>query len=102
MLSVVGPEQFDDLNAGFVQELFAEYLASPEAVDDEWRALFEAAPAPLLEGHPLVERLRRLRPHLLGDGDGSARVEAAPPPKLLRGGAAAVSLLKGPRTPGHL
>ncbi|MGH3115157.1 MAG: 2-oxoglutarate dehydrogenase E1 subunit family protein, partial [Gaiellaceae bacterium] len=35
------PDQFDDLNSGFVQELFAEYLASPEAVDPQWRALFE-------------------------------------------------------------
>jgi 2-oxoglutarate dehydrogenase E1 component len=103
MLSVVGPEQFDDLNAGFVQELFAEYLASPEAVDDEWRALFEAAPAPLLEGHPLVRRLRELGPDILGDGDGSARVEAAAPPTLLLGGvAAAMSLIKAHRTHGHL
>jgi 2-oxoglutarate dehydrogenase E1 component len=103
MLSVVGPEQFDDLNAGFVQELFAEYLASPEAVDDEWRALFEAAPASLLEGHPLVKRLRELHPEILGDGDGSARVEAAARPMLLLGGvAAAMSLIKAHRTHGHL
>src|SRR5918995_111121 len=103
MLSVVGPEQFDDLNAGFVQELFAEYLDSPETVDDEWRALFEAAPASLFEGHPLVKRLRELHPDILGDGDGSARVEAAAPPMLLLGGvAAAMSLIKAHRTHGHL
>src|SRR5688572_13513795 len=103
MLNVVGPEQFDDLNAGFVQELFAEYLASPEAVDDEWRALFEAAPTPLLEGHPLVKRLRELRPAIAEDGDGAARVEApAPPDQLLGGVAAAMSLIKAHRTHGHL
>ncbi|MGH3015138.1 MAG: 2-oxoglutarate dehydrogenase E1 subunit family protein, partial [Gaiellaceae bacterium] len=56
------PDQFDDLNSGFVQELFAEYLASPEAVDPQWRALFESGAAGLLEGHPLVRRLRELHP----------------------------------------
>jgi 2-oxoglutarate dehydrogenase E1 component len=99
---VVDPEQFDDLNAGFVQELFAEYLASPDAVEEEWRALFEAAPSPVLEGHPLVKRLRELHPEILGNGDGSA-VEAAAPPMLLLGGvAAAMSLIKAHRTHGHL
>jgi 2-oxoglutarate dehydrogenase E1 component len=103
---LVGQERFDDLNAGFVQELFAEYLASPDTVDDEWRALFEAAPRPLLESHPLVQRLRELQPGIGdgdGDGDGAARAErAAPTPQLLGGVAAAMSLIKAHRTHGHL
>jgi 2-oxoglutarate dehydrogenase E1 component len=103
---LVGQERFDDLNAGFVQELFAEYLASPDTVDDEWRALFEAAPRPLLESHPLVQRLRELQPGIAdgdGDGDGTARAEpAAPAPQLLGGVAAAMSLIKAHRTHGHL
>jgi 2-oxoglutarate dehydrogenase E1 component len=99
----VGPERFDDLNAGFVQELFAEYLASPEAVDEEWRELFEAAPKPLLESHPLVKRLRELQPETARDGDGAVRAErAAPAAQLLGGVAAAMSLIKAHRTHGHL
>jgi 2-oxoglutarate dehydrogenase E1 component len=105
ILNLVTEERFDDLNAGFVQELFAEYLASPEAVDDEWRALFEAAPRSLLESHPLVQRLRDLQPEFAVDGDGDGAVRAAPAaptPQLLGGVAAAMSLIKAHRTHGHL
>jgi 2-oxoglutarate dehydrogenase E1 component len=100
----VEPEQFDDLNSGFVQELFAEYLASPEAVDPEWRALFESSPAALVEHHPLVRRLRELYPAALGDGNGGAAAppSAAPPAELLGAVAAAMSLVKAHRTHGHL
>src|SRR5918996_2471754 len=104
ILKLVAQERFDDLNAGFVQELFAEYLASPDTVDDEWRALFEAAPQPLLESHPLVRRLRELQPDAApdGDGDGAVQAERAAPQQLLGGVAAAMSLIKAHRTHGHL
>jgi 2-oxoglutarate dehydrogenase E1 component len=101
------PDQFDDLNSGFVQELFAEYLASPEAVDPRWRALFESGAAGLLEGHPLVRRLRELHPDG-GPGNGAPAVTPAPaeaPPAdgvLLGAVAAAMSLVKAHRTHGHL
>jgi 2-oxoglutarate dehydrogenase E1 component len=104
----VEQEQFDDLNAGFVQELFAEYLASPEAVDPEWRALFESGSATLLEQHPLVQRLRELVPAARDGGNGRSTM-AQPPPAaapvdqtLLGGVAAAMSLVKAHRTHGHL
>jgi 2-oxoglutarate dehydrogenase E1 component len=104
----VEQEQFDDLNAGFVQELFAEYLASPEAVDPEWRALFESGSATLLEHHPLVRRLRELVP-AAGDGGNGGAATAEPSPAtvsadqtLLGGVAAAMSLVKAHRTHGHL
>ncbi len=96
----------DDLNSGFVQELFAEYLASPEAVDPEWRALFEARGAALLENHPLVRQLREAHPDG-GPGNGvvavsPAAVEAPPDDLVLGGVAAAMSLVKAHRTHGHL
>jgi 2-oxoglutarate dehydrogenase E1 component len=102
----VEPDQFDDLNSGFVQELFAEYLASPEAVDPQWRALFESGAAGLLEGHPLVQRLRELHPD---GGPGNGAPAVLPPPAeaprdgvLLGAVAAAMSLVKAHRTHGHL
>ena len=100
------PEQFDDLNAGFVQELFARYLDSPEAVDPEWRRLFESGSASLVASHPLVRRLRELYPDSLDGGNGApaaaAEARTAPAPVLLGAVAAAMSLVKAHRTHGHL
>jgi 2-oxoglutarate dehydrogenase E1 component len=102
----VEPEQFDDLNAGFVQELFARYLDSPEAVDPEWRRLFESGSATLVASHPLVRRLRELYPDSLDGGNGAPGTAAAPPTapsaQLLGAVAAAMSLVKAHRTHGHL
>jgi 2-oxoglutarate dehydrogenase E1 component len=97
-------QQFEDLNSGFVQELFAQYLASPEAVDPAWRALFEQAPDELLESSPIVQRIRELYPGAV-DGNGapaatSAETEA--PPLLLGAVAAAMALVKAHRMHGHL
>jgi 2-oxoglutarate dehydrogenase E1 component len=102
----VQEEQFDDLNSGFVQELFAEYLVSPDAVDPEWRALFESGPPTLLEQHPLVRRLRELVPASPDGGNGAATAAAptaaAVDQTLLGAVAAAMSLVKAHRTHGHL
>ncbi|HXV58145.1 MAG TPA: 2-oxoglutarate dehydrogenase E1 component [Gaiellaceae bacterium] len=100
-------ELFDDLNSGFVQELFAAYLDSPEAVPPEWRALFESQAGALLEHHPLAERLRELRPEGPPGGNGApaappAPAEAPPDTVLLGAVAAAMSLVKAHRTHGHL
>jgi 2-oxoglutarate dehydrogenase E1 component len=104
-------EQIDDLNTGFVEELFADYLAAPESVDPQWRALFEANPEALLEHLPLLRRLRELYPDGVPDGNGApaaappvAAGEAeGPPDRLLLGGVAAgMSLVKAHRMHGHL
>jgi 2-oxoglutarate dehydrogenase E1 component len=105
----VETDQIDDLNSGFVQELLADYLASPESVDPEWRALFESNPELVLAVLPNAERLRELSRD--GGGNGAptaapapapAPAEAAPDEVLLGGIAAAMSLVKAHRTHGHL
>ena len=102
-------EQIDDLNTGFVEELFAEYLAAPESVDPQWRALFEANPDALVEHLPLLRRLREIYPDGVPGGNGApaaapaTSVDEAPPDRLLLGGVAAgMSLVKAHRTHGHL
>ncbi|HSE80069.1 MAG TPA: 2-oxoglutarate dehydrogenase E1 component [Gaiellaceae bacterium] len=100
------PDQIDDLNSGFVQELLADYLASPESVDPEWRRLFESSPELVLAHLPNAERLRELS--LDGGGNGAPAAAAAPAPveapadDLLGGVAAAMSIVKAHRTHGHL
>ena len=98
-------QQFEDLNSGFVQELFAKYLASPEAVDPAWRALFEQAPEELVESSPLVQRVRQLYPDGGNGGNGAAATappEQEAPPLLLGAVAAAMALVKAHRMHGHL
>jgi 2-oxoglutarate dehydrogenase E1 component len=93
-------QRFEDLNSGFVQELFAQYLASPEAVDPAWRAYFEQAPE-LVDSSPVVQRIRELYPES-GDGGNGAAVAAEVPPLLLGAVAAAMALVKAHRMHGHL
>jgi 2-oxoglutarate dehydrogenase E1 component len=104
-VSGVEPDQIDDLNSGFVQELLADYLASPESVDPEWRELFESNPELVLARLPNGGRLRELS----RDGGGNGAPAPAPAPAeapaddlLLGGVAAAMSLVKAHRTHGHL
>jgi 2-oxoglutarate dehydrogenase E1 component len=103
--------RLEDLNSGFVQELFSQYLTAPESVDPKWRALFEEAPEELLRHQPLVERLRELAPSNGGNGAAVApRAAPAPAPapteapddELLGGVAAAMALVKAHRMHGHL
>ena len=97
-------QQFEDLNSGFVQELFAQYLASPEAVDPAWRAFFEQAHEELADSSPLVQRIRDLYPGMDGgNGAATAARPAAETPALLLGAvAAAMALVKAHRMHGHL
>jgi 2-oxoglutarate dehydrogenase E1 component len=95
-------QHFEDLNSGYVQELFAQYLSSPEAVDPAWRAVFEQAPEELVESSPLVQRIRELYPGSLDGGNGAAAPPAEAPPLLLGAVAAAMALVKAHRMHGHL
>ena len=102
----MGFEQLEDLNSGFVRELFFQYLNSPESVDPAWRALFEAAPPDLLEGDPLVQRMRELYPALGDSGNGAATAvgavtETHVDETLLGAVAAAMALVKAHRMHGH-
>jgi 2-oxoglutarate dehydrogenase E1 component len=102
----VGFEQLEDLNSGFVRELFFQYLNSPESVDPAWRALFEAAPPDLLDGDPLVQRIRELYPALGDSGNGAATAAGAATETrvdetLLGAVAAAMALVKAHRMHGH-
>jgi 2-oxoglutarate dehydrogenase E1 component len=100
----VGFEQLEDLNSGFVRELFFQYLNSPESVDPAWRALFAAAPPDLLEADPLVQRIRELYP-APGDGGNGAAIadgtETRVDETLLGAVAAAMALVKAHRMHGH-
>ena len=111
------PAKLEDLNLGFVQELFVEYLSSPESVPEEWRALFESAPEGFVRHLPVVERLRALAPGVIG-GNGAAYAPVAPGPDgapavgatapaeadetLLGGVAAGMALVKAHRMHGHM
>jgi 2-oxoglutarate dehydrogenase E1 component len=99
-------QQFEDLNSGFIQELFEQYLVSPESVDPAWRALFEQAPENLVQSSPLAQRLTRLYPGIVNGGNGApaatpAEAEA-PSAQLLGAVAAAMALIKAHRMHGHL
>ena len=94
----------EDLNLGYVQELFVEYLNSPESLPPEWRAYFESNPD--LAAHlPAAQRLHELVPT---DGNGASAPAAAPAEpaavdeELLGGVAAAMALVKAHRMHGHL
>jgi 2-oxoglutarate dehydrogenase E1 component len=102
----VPEQQFEDLNSGFIQELFEQYLRAPESVDPAWRALFEQTPEKL-ESSPVVQRVRELYPGAANGGNGAP--DGAPPaagpaasPQLLGAVAAAMALVKAHRMHGHL
>ena len=89
-------EPLEDLNAGFVQELLAEYLNAPGSLDPAWRAYFESAPPELVSQLPALQRLR-------GNGAAApAAAEEAPPQILLGAVAAGMALVKAHRMHGHL
>ncbi|HEV8098593.1 MAG TPA: hypothetical protein VGP56_05575, partial [Gaiellaceae bacterium] len=112
----------DGLNAGYASALLEQYLENPDAVPDEWRALFESGASELVATHPGLARLVEL---LQEDGNGHiataaappsppappapsafAPVEAAPAPApdktLFAAVAAAMALVTAYRTHGHL
>jgi 2-oxoglutarate dehydrogenase E1 component len=87
----------DGLNTGYAALLLEQYLENPSAVPAEWRALFESAPPELLATQPGLATLLR---------SGNGHAPAAPAPvadeELIRGVAAATSLVKAFRMHGHL
>jgi 2-oxoglutarate dehydrogenase E1 component len=121
----------DGLNAGYASALLEQYLENPDAVPDEWRALFESGASDLVATHPGLARLTEL---LREDGNGHLRAPApaavaaeappapaparaeppaapaeaepaappAPDETLLAAVAAAMALVTAYRTHGHL
>ena len=77
----------DGLNAGYASALLEQYLENPDAVPDEWRALFESGASELVATHPGLARLVEL---LQEDGNGHVRRPRA---------GAAAGLLGPPRQP---
>src|SRR5438552_5865514 len=107
----------DGLNLGYAQPLLEQYLENPEAVPEEWRALFESGDPALAEALPGLARLIET----LRDGNGAPAAPpepvvapppappapeappAAPPDQTLLGAvAAAMALIKAHRMHGHL
>src|SRR5262249_56087219 len=104
----------DELNAGYARALLDEYLEDPDAVPEEWRALFESGDSQLVATHPSLVRLLERLP---AAGDGNGRAQAPPPStapvaqtpaaaavpdaQLLGGVAAAMALVKAHRTHPH-
>ena len=113
----------DGLNAGYANALLEQYLENPDAVPDEWRALFESGASELVATHPGLARLVEL---LQEDGNGHVPAAAPPPPPppppaapaapapapvaappapdktLFQAVAAAMALVTAYRTHGHL
>ena len=69
-------QDVDGLNAGYASALLEQYLENPNAVPDEWRALFESGASELVASHPGLARLVEL---LREEGNGNVAA-AAPPP----------------------
>ncbi len=65
----------DGLNVGYAQGLLEQYLENPEAVPEEWRALFESGDAGLVETLPGLARLLET----LREENGAPPVAEAPP-----------------------
>ena len=106
----------EGLNAGYVAQLFEDYLDSPASVPAEWRAAFETDDA-ILDLLPGLRVLLAARTN--GDlGSAAPQLTPAPPPAaapvggrpdsaavdetLLGGVAAAMALVKAYRMHGHL
>ena len=102
----------EGLNAGYVAQLFEEYLDSPGSVPPEWRTAFETDDA-ILDALPGLRSLLAAR----ASSAPAVVVEPAPPPvstalvapvtpvvdeTLLGGVAAAMALVKAYRMHGHL
>src|SRR6185437_5659419 len=102
------------INAGYVEELHAKWVQSPQSVDEKWRryfATYEAppasAPAPATNG----AAAKKLNGN--GNGNGAAHLpslrlemfETLPPPSVIAGAEAAgrvYALINAYRVRGHL
>jgi 2-oxoglutarate dehydrogenase E1 component len=104
----VDPTRLEDLNLGYVEELFFDYLNAPESVPPEWRALFESRPELFAARLPGAG-------HLAANGGAATTTNGQPAPapaeappaaepdeELLGGVAAAMALVKAHRMHGHL
>lgn len=85
------PTLFDTYNAGYVQSLYEEYLRNPNAVDENWRRIFEAG---MLDGVGLIP---------VPGSAAAPSTEAAPPTAAqFRTAIAAAELVDAYRKYGHL
>ncbi len=76
-------EDVDGVNAGYARLLLDEYLDNPEAVQPEWRALFEAGDNAVVRELPGLARLLERAAsgngeRAAGNGHGAPPVAAAP------------------------
>jgi 2-oxoglutarate dehydrogenase E1 component len=71
-------------NAGYVAQLFADYLDAPASVAPEWRALFERSAADAFGGSPASPEAREAPPMAPGNGGAPhvQAVESAPEPAI--------------------
>jgi 2-oxoglutarate dehydrogenase E1 component len=122
---VAASYQPSGLNAGYVGFLLEQYLENPQAVDAEWRALFDGADDAVLATLPGLARLVSSRAPGDGNGAPTALAEPAAPPaveappapeeppapaaapavadaEILRAVASAVALVDAIRSHGHL
>jgi 2-oxoglutarate dehydrogenase E1 component len=104
----VDPTRLEDLNLGYVEELFFDYLNAPESVPPEWRALFESRPELFAARSPLAGHVGGNGAATATNGQPAAEAEAEAPAaaepdeELLGGVAAAMALVKAHRMHGHL
>src|SRR4051812_7653054 len=100
----------EGLNAGYAALLLEQYLENPNAVPEEWRAVFESSPEQFIASQPgLARLLEKLGPQENG-GNGHLTVADQPPPPatapvsddLAPATAAAMQLVTAFRMHGHL
>ena len=79
-------EDVDGVNAGYARLLLDEYLDNPEAVQPEWRDLFEAGDNPVVRELPGLARLLAGAPRngdaAAGNGRGAAEAPTSPEPQI--------------------
>ena len=98
------------INAGYVEDLHAKWLQSPQSVDEKWRRFFSEHEA----GKPAIAQTKGNGTPKRGNGNGASAVstlrlelphDTLPPPSLIAGAEAAgrvYALINAYRVRGHL
>ncbi|MBK9266630.1 MAG: 2-oxoglutarate dehydrogenase E1 component [Polyangiaceae bacterium] len=97
------------VNAGFVEELYAQYQENPEKVDASWRSFFEAQRGVVAPGQPVYQKNGAARPvqTLAYEPERKAPIVSAAPPSpdlmtKVATRARVVQLINAYRVRGHL